>query len=62
MNQRKFAPYYVQLIIGGFDRVYEFAKDFRNEGMDRFHNPEFTQVELYIAYKAFELYFVVFHF
>ncbi len=38
--------YLKRLIVGGFDRVYEFAKDFRNEGMDRFHNPEFTQVEL----------------
>ncbi|MBQ2352582.1 MAG: lysine--tRNA ligase, partial [Bacteroidales bacterium] len=41
------------LIVGGFDGVYEFAKDFRNEGMDRFHNPEFTQMELYIAYKDY---------
>ncbi len=45
--------YLKRLIVGGFDRVYEFAKDFRNEGMDRFHNPEFTQVELYIAYKDY---------
>jgi lysyl-tRNA synthetase class 2 len=36
--------------VGGFDSVFEFAKDFRNEGMDRFHNPEFTQMELYVAY------------
>ncbi len=43
-----------RLIVGGFDGVYEIAKDFRNEGMDRFHNPEFTQVELYVAYKDYE--------
>jgi len=43
--------YLKRLIIGGLDRVYEFSKDFRNEGIDRFHNPEFTQMELYIAYK-----------
>ncbi|MFA5814583.1 MAG: lysine--tRNA ligase [Bacteroidales bacterium] len=42
--------YLKRLIVGGFDGVYEFSKDFRNEGMDRFHNPEFTQVELYVAY------------
>lgn len=46
--------YLKRLIVGGFDGVYEFAKDFRNEGMDRFHNPEFTQVELYVAYKDYE--------
>jgi len=46
--------YLKRLIVGGFDRVYEFAKDFRNEGMDRFHNPEFTQVELYVAYKDYQ--------
>ena len=40
--------------MGGFDGVYEFSKDFRNEGMSRFHNPEFTQVELYVAYKDYE--------
>ncbi len=45
--------YLKRLIVGGFDRVYEFAKDFRNEGIDRFHNPEFTQVELYVAYKDY---------
>jgi len=45
--------YLKRLIIGGFDAVYEFAKDFRNEGMDRTHNPEFTQVELYVAYKDY---------
>jgi lysyl-tRNA synthetase class 2 len=45
--------YLKRLIVGGFDRVYEFAKDFRNEGMDRFHNPEFTQIELYVAYKDY---------
>ncbi len=42
--------YLKRLIIGGLERVYEFGKDFRNEGMDRFHNPEFTQLELYQAY------------
>jgi len=42
-----------RLIVGGFDGVFEFAKDFRNEGIDRFHNPEFTQVELYVAYKDY---------
>ncbi len=45
--------YLKRLIVGGMERVYEFAKDFRNEGIDRFHNPEFTQVELYIAYKDY---------
>jgi lysyl-tRNA synthetase class 2 len=45
--------YLKRLIVGGFDGVFEFAKDFRNEGMDRFHNPEFTQVELYVAYKDY---------
>jgi len=40
--------------VGGYDGVYEFSKDFRNEGMDRFHNPEFTQVELYVAYKDYQ--------
>jgi lysyl-tRNA synthetase class 2 len=45
--------YLKRLIVGGFDRVYEFAKDFRNEGMDRFHNPEFTQMEVYVAYKDY---------
>jgi len=42
--------YLKRLIVGGFERVYEFARDFRNEGIDRTHNPEFTQVELYQAY------------
>ncbi len=42
--------YLKRLIVGGFEGVYEFSKDFRNEGMDRFHNPEFTQMELYVAY------------
>lgn len=42
--------YLKRLIVGGFEKVYEFAKDFRNEGIDRTHNPEFTQVELYQAY------------
>jgi len=46
--------YLKRLIVGGFDGVYEFAKDFRNEGMSRFHNPEFTQMELYVAYKDYE--------
>ena len=45
--------YLKRLIVGGFDRVYEFAKDFRNEWMDRFHNPEFTMLELYVAYKDY---------
>ena len=45
--------YLKRLIGGGFDGVYEFSKDFRNEGMDRFHNPEFTQVEVYVAYKDY---------
>ena len=45
--------YMKRLIVGGFDGVYEFSKDFRNEGMSRFHNPEFTQVELYVAYKDY---------
>jgi lysyl-tRNA synthetase class 2 len=45
--------YLKRLIVGGYDGVYEFAKDFRNEGMDRTHNPEFTQVELYVAYKDY---------
>jgi len=42
--------YLKRLIVGGFEKVYEFCKDFRNEGMDRTHNPEFTQLELYQAY------------
>ena len=46
--------YLKRLIIGGYDGVYEFSKDFRNEGMDRYHNPEFTQMELYVAYKDYE--------
>ena len=45
--------YLKRLIVGGFDGVYEFAKDFRNEGMDRLHNPEFTVLELYVAYKDY---------
>ncbi len=45
--------YLKRLIVGGFDGVFEFSKDFRNEGMDRFHNPEFTQMELYVAYKDY---------
>ena len=46
--------YLKRLIVGGYDGVFEFAKDFRNEGMSRFHNPEFTQMELYVAYKDYE--------
>jgi lysyl-tRNA synthetase class 2 len=46
--------YLKRLIVGGFDGVYEFSKDFRNEGMSRFHNPEFTQMELYVAYKDYD--------
>ncbi len=45
--------YLKRLIVGGLPAVYEFSKDFRNEGMDRFHNPEFTQMELYVAYKDY---------
>ncbi|MDA3819161.1 MAG: lysine--tRNA ligase [Candidatus Delongbacteria bacterium] len=45
--------YLKRLIVGGFNAVYEFAKDFRNEGMGRFHNPEFTQMELYVAYRDY---------
>ncbi|WP_422083555.1 lysine--tRNA ligase [Ulvibacterium sp.] len=45
--------YLKRLIVGGFEGVYEFAKDFRNEGMDRTHNPEFTIMELYVAYKDY---------
>lgn len=45
--------YLKRLIVGGFEGVFEFAKDFRNEGMSRFHNPEFTQVEIYVAYKDY---------
>jgi len=46
--------YLKRLIVGGYDGVFEFAKDFRNEGMSRFHNPEFTMMELYVAYKDYE--------
>ena len=46
--------YLKRLIVGGFDGVYEFAKDFRNEGMDRTHNPEFTIMEIYVAYKDYQ--------
>ncbi|MDA3944090.1 MAG: lysine--tRNA ligase [Bacteroidetes bacterium] len=45
--------YLKRLIVGGFDGVYEFSKDFRNEGMDRMHNPEFTVMEIYVAYKDY---------
>jgi lysyl-tRNA synthetase class 2 len=46
--------YLKRLIVGGFEGVFEFAKDFRNEGMDRTHNPEFTQMEIYVAYKDYD--------
>ena len=46
--------YLKRLIVGGFEGVYEFSKDFRNEGMDRNHNPEFTVMEIYIAYKDYK--------
>lgn len=46
--------YLKRLIVGGFDGVYEFARDFRNEGMDRTHNPEFTIMEIYVAYKDYK--------
>lgn len=45
--------YLKKLIVGGFDGVYEFGKNFRNEGMDRTHNPEFTVMEIYVAYKDY---------
>ncbi len=45
--------YLKRLIVGGFDGVYEFSKNFRNEGMDRTHNPEFTVMEIYVAYKDY---------
>ncbi|OQX95781.1 lysine--tRNA ligase [candidate division KSB1 bacterium 4572_119] len=45
--------YLKRLIVGGFDGVFEFGKDFRNEGIDRFHNPEFTMMEVYVAYKDY---------
>ncbi|HID32506.1 MAG TPA: lysine--tRNA ligase [bacterium (Candidatus Stahlbacteria)] len=45
--------YLKRLIVGGFEKVYEIGKDFRNEGIDRLHNPEFTQIELYEAYKDY---------
>lgn len=46
--------YLKRLIVGGFDAVYEFSRNFRNEGMDRTHNPEFTIMEIYVAYKDYE--------
>ena len=46
--------YLKRLIVGGFEGVYEISKDFRNEGLSRFHNPEFTMMELYVAYKDYE--------
>ncbi len=45
--------YLKRLIVGGYDGVYEISKDFRNEGMDRFHNPEFTMMEVYVAYQDY---------
>ena len=45
--------YLKRLIVGGYNGVYEFAKDFRNEGMDKMHNPEFTCMEIYVAYKDY---------
>jgi lysyl-tRNA synthetase class 2 len=45
--------YLKRLVVGGYEGVFEFGKDFRNEGMSRFHNPEFTQMELYVAYKDY---------
>ena len=45
--------YLKKLIVGGYEGVYEFAKDFRNEGMDKSHNPEFTMLEIYVAYKDY---------
>src|SRR5690606_23909108 len=45
--------YLKRLIVGGFDWVYEFSRNFRNEGMDRTHNPEFTVLEFYVAYKDY---------
>ena len=46
--------YLKRLIVGGFEGVYEFARDFRNEGMSRFHNPEFTMLELYVAFEDYQ--------
>ena len=46
--------YLKRLVVGGFDRVYEISKDFRNEGIDKTHNPEFTMLEIYVAYKDYE--------
>src|SRR5690606_32617552 len=46
--------YLKRLIVGGYEGVYEIGKDFRNEGMSRFHNPEFTMMELYVAYKDYK--------
>ena len=45
--------YLKRLIVGGFEGVYEIGKNFRNEGMDRTHNPEFTCMEIYVAYKDY---------
>lgn len=47
--------YLKRLIVGGFDGVYEFSKNFRNEGMDRTHNPEFTAMEIYVSYKDYQI-------
>jgi lysyl-tRNA synthetase class 2 len=46
--------YLKRLIVGGFEGVYEFSRNFRNEGMDRTHNPEFTCMEIYVAYKDYQ--------
>ena len=59
LNQKLFLRisnelYLKRLIVGGYQGVYEFSKDFRNEGMSRFHNPEFTQVEVYVAYQDYQ--------
>ncbi len=59
LNQKLFLRiadelYLKRLIIGGFDKVYEISKDFRNEGIDRSHNPEFTMLEFYVAYSDYE--------
>lgn len=59
LNQKLFLRiadelYLKRLIIGGFERVYEISKDFRNEGMDRNHNPEFTMLEFYWAYADYK--------
>ena len=45
--------YLKRLIVGGYEKVWEYCKDFRNEGLSRFHNPEFTMLELYVAYRDY---------